>query len=229
MITRNRAEKNCLGHLFAKSSRCSTIHLAGWLFAMSAWFCCGFCQRDTIIVTAPVQGHIYYMGDSMTIAWTVPESTSLTGLVIEISPNRGHTVTDIKSISRLRRSFTWAVDTSVLYSVDAQTKINLISDACYVRVRDYENHNLGGVSSFFAIARRNAESITPKMRQQQKQASPHASMELTLGINWRQKVSSGIFQLNGRTVQELKTMEFMHSGAFVGTGLLVIKKQPPVQ
>jgi len=146
-----------------------TFKSAGIAFVSAAIFCISYCNKNTdplkpqspipgidLTVITPNGDSIYYIDDTMKITWEMRNSIS--GLVIDFSPNGGHNYFCIAGeffpgdTEFQNREFFWAIPDTVTAGIN---KMSTFSDSCRIFIHDYFNYPGGDISDkLFSIHKR---------------------------------------------------------------------------
>ena len=139
---------------------------AGIAAVAAAIFLISYCNKNTnplkpqsgidLTVITPNGDSTYYIGDTMKISWEMRNSIS--GLVIDFSPNIGHDYFFIAGeffpgdTEFQNREFFWTIPDTVTAGIN---KMGTLSDSCRIFIHDYFNYPGGDISDkLFSIHKR---------------------------------------------------------------------------
>lgn len=132
--------------------RCSVIGIIAILAAACFIVLCDKATgpspvQPEVTLLSPKSDTVYYVGDIMTISWKLRDTTSISGLLAEISPDNGKDYYPIGEFllsyqNILNGVFSWTVQDSMYDYIH----VNLESDSCKIWVHDYFNYSLGDTS-----------------------------------------------------------------------------------
>ena len=153
---------------------------------------------------SPQGGDIFHVGDSMVVTWALDSGIGVTGLVIELSPDNGKHWAYLGKVSTDMPEFVLHSCAFVHDSVGSNPAspkmgtINLVSDSCRMRIRDYADGNLISISNgFMAIKRFTAGILPARLHPTRNNKTSHSDYRLAFSTRngAATRTSTGTFRI----------------------------------